>query len=146
MRTQSAGIPLHANAGEPSWRATSFKRSGLCSVIECPVAERGRSGAQTVTECPAAASALRIAKIPGACTPSSLESKILRGRFMPADTTIFSSLNGCVRLTSPYCHCSERSSTAPEIHRAYLVNGIGMRMMNIPIFRRIGIETSGWIA
>ena len=69
--TQSAGVP----STEKMRSSTFSTRSGCFSVSDCAQALTSRSGATTCTS-PRAASAAASALMPGACTPSSLVTRI----------------------------------------------------------------------
>src|SRR5581483_8475332 len=73
--TQSVGVPLVAKPFMPLGRVIGVMRRGLCRVMACPAALRGRSGA-TIQTSPSASRAILTAWRPGAWTPSSLVSRI----------------------------------------------------------------------
>src|SRR6185503_12597783 len=93
--TQSVGVPSTWNA--PSERRCA--RRGRWSVSECDVPLCSRSGATTVT-CPTVAHTSASSEIPGASTPSSLETRILKP--------------SCLSVTKPQL-LRERADHAPGV-------------------------------
>src|SRR5262245_44402026 len=73
--TQSDGAPSDVYAIVPSERMVYTTRKGRSNVLTCPEADQFLSGANTVT-LPRGCMACARARSPGACTPSSLVTKI----------------------------------------------------------------------